>query len=278
MILVTGGTGNVGRELVARLLAAGQVVRLLVRNPQKVAHLGDRVQCVVGDLDRPETLPAAMHGADRLFLVTAVTQQVSSLVEGARRAGIRHIVKLSTIEANRSLGPGRWHRDQERMIEASGMAWTFLRPTMMMVNTIQWWAHTIQTQGRVYFPGGTGRVPPVDPNDVASVACAALTQAGHEGRVYELTGPELLTVGEMVQILSKVVERPVQYVRVPAFLAALWMRHFGLSRQLVKGLMDTLAAWRRDEYAYVTDTVTQVTGRAPRNFETWCREHRTSFQ
>ncbi len=89
MILVTGGTGNVGRELVPQLLATGQPVRVLVRNRTKVAHLGDRIESVVGDLDRPETLPPAMEGVDRLFLLTAVTEQVASLVAAARAAGVR---------------------------------------------------------------------------------------------------------------------------------------------------------------------------------------------
>src|SRR5215510_5387814 len=173
MILVTGATGNVGRELVPLLLDANQPVRVLIRDERKAAHLGDRVQRAVGDLDRPETLAQAMQGIDRLFLVTPVTQQVANLVEAAKHAGVRHIVKQSTIEANRSLGPGRWHREQERMIEDCGISWTFLRPTLMMVNTLQWWAHTILSQGCVYFPR-TGQVPPIDPLDVAAVACAVL--------------------------------------------------------------------------------------------------------
>jgi uncharacterized protein YbjT (DUF2867 family) len=278
MILVTGGTGNVGRELVQELLAADQPVRLLVRDRQKVAHLGDRVECVTGDLDHPETLSVAMQGTERLFLVTAVTEHVANLIEAAKRAGVRHIVKISTIEANRSIGPGRWHREQEQMIERSGISWTFIRPTMMMANTIQWWSHTIRTQGRVYFPGGTGHVPPVAPRDVAAVACAILSKAGHEGRTYEVTGPQLLTVAEMVAKLSETLAKPVRYIRVPAFLAAIWMRRHGMSRQLVKGLVETLTAWRRDEYAYVTTTVNEVAGRAPQSFDSWCQEHRASFE
>jgi uncharacterized protein YbjT (DUF2867 family) len=278
MILVTGATGHVGKELVEQLLAEGAQVRVLVRDERKVAHLGHRVERAVGDLDQAETLVAAMRGIDRLFFVTPETRQVVNLLEAAKQAGIRHVVKQSTIEADRSLGPGKWHREQEELIKAAGTAWTILRPTMMMVNTIEWWAATIKSQGAVHFPGGKGRVSPVDPRDVAAVACKVLTRSGHEGQTYELTGPELLTIGDMVQIIGKVLGKRLRYVNVPVFLAAIWLRRFGLPRYVVQGLVETLGALRRSEYAYVTDAVERVGQRQPRRFEMWCRDHVTAFQ
>jgi uncharacterized protein YbjT (DUF2867 family) len=278
MILVSGATGNVGKELVRLLLDGGVQVRVLVRDARKVANLGNQVERAVGDLDRPATLEAAMQGIDHLYFVTPETRQVKDLLEAARRAGVQHVVKQSTIEADRSLGPGKWHRQQEQLIEDSGLAWTFLRPTMLMVNTIEWWADTIKSQGAVYFPGGKGKVPPVDPRDVAAVACAVLTQPGHAGQVYELTGPEALSIAEMVQILERVLEKPLRYVNVPAFAAAIWMRRSGLPDYVVKGLIETLGALRRNEYAYVTDAVERVAGRKPRSYEIWCRENVSAFQ
>ncbi len=209
MILVTGATGNVGQYLVPQLLAKNAPVRILVRDKSKVVHLGDGVECVVGDLDRPETLHPAMQGVDRLYIVTPDTQQVTQLLAAAKEAGVSHVVKQSTIEADRALGPGKWHRAQEELIMASGMGWTFLRPTMMMVNTIEWWSATIKSHGTVYFPGGKGKVAPVAPADVAAVAAAVLTDAPHHnGQVYELTGPESLTIGGMVQTLGTVPRPP----------------------------------------------------------------------
>ncbi|MCI0397286.1 MAG: SDR family oxidoreductase [Chloroflexi bacterium] len=278
MILVSGATGNVGQHLVGQLLDKGAEVRALVRDEQKVAHLGNSVERAVGDLDRPETLAAAMQGIDQLYFVTPDTQQVINLLEAAKRAGVSHVVKQSTIEADRSVGPGKWHREQEELIEASGLAWTFLRPTMLMVNTIEWWSATIKSQSAVYFPGGKGKVPPVDPRDVADVAGKVLTFPGYEGQIYELTGPEALTIGEMVHILETVLGRRIRYVNVPAFLAAIWLRRFGLPRFLVKGLMETLGALRRNEYAYVTDAVERVGRHRPRSFEAWCRDHIAAFQ
>lgn len=278
MILLSGATGNVGKHLVELLLAKGVKFRVLVRDSNKLAHLGDRVEIAVGDLDKPETLVAVMAGIDRLYLVTPETQQVIDLLEAARRAGVRHVVKQSTIEANRSLGPGRWHREQEEMIKASGLDWTFLRPTMMMVNVIEWWGATVRSRNAVYFPGGKGRVPPVDPRDVAAVACQVLTSPGHVGQTYELTGPEALTIGEMVSILGTVLGKRIRYVNVPASLAAIWMRRFGLPEYVVKGLIETIGALRRSEYAYITDTVEHISGGKPRSFEAWCHDHVAAFQ
>lgn len=278
MILVTGATGNVGTHLVPQLVEAGAQVRVLGRDEKRLAALGNQVEPFVGDLERPETLSAALHGVERLFFVTPVTHQVKTLLAAARSAGVRTVVKLSTIEADRSLGPGKWHREQEKLIEASGMAWTFLRPTLMMGNTIEWWAETILKQEAVFFPGGKGRTAPVDPRDVAAAACAVLTQEGHAGKVYELTGPEALTIPEMVQTLSRVLGKPIRYVDVPAFAAGFWMLRSGLPFYVVKGLMETLGALRRSEYAYVTDCVEQVTQQRPTTFEMWCRDHIAAFQ
>ena len=158
-----------------------------------------------------------------------------------------------------------------------GFAWTFIRPTMFMSNTVEWWRATIKSQNAVYFPGGKGRVPPVDPRDVAAVAYAVLTQDGHQGKIYEVTGPEAFTIGEMVQVLGKALGKPLRYVNIPAFLAAIWLRQFGMQRELVRALMETLEALRKNEYAYVTDAVERVGGARPHTFAAWCRENINSF-
>jgi uncharacterized protein YbjT (DUF2867 family) len=278
MILVTGATGNVGRELVDMLVDKGAPVRILVRDERKAAGLDPRVERVVGDLDIPESLPLAMHGIESLYIVTPVTSQVTHLIQAARKAGIERVVKQSTIEADRSLGPGKWHREQEKLIEDSGVTWTFLRPTMMMVNTIQWWADTIRSHSSVYFPGGRGKVSPVDARDVAATACAVLTQPGHKGAVYELTGPEVLSIADMVQILGCTLGRPVRYTSMPVFIAAIWMRRSGMSKELARGLVETLGALHRNEYAYTTDAIEWVTGRKPRSYAEWCADHLDDFR
>jgi uncharacterized protein YbjT (DUF2867 family) len=280
MILITGATGNIGRELIPLLLETGQPIRVFVRDERKVAHLDKRIERVVGDLDKPETLVPAVKGVERIFLVTYETQQDINVIEAAQRAGVRHIVKLSTLEAtDHKIQVGKWHYEREELIRASGLDWTFLRPGMFMSNSIEWWAESIKGQNSVFFPGGKkGQVAPVDPRDVARVAACALTQYGHHGQAYELTGSELFTIGEMVQVISKVLGKSIQYVDIPSIAAKLFMLKTGMDKTLVNALMEMLKSLRRNEGAIATDTVERITGQPPRTFEAWCHEHIKAFQ
>jgi (4-alkanoyl-5-oxo-2,5-dihydrofuran-3-yl)methyl phosphate reductase len=280
MNLITGATGNIGKELIPILYQAGEPIRLLVRNQSKFSDLDPRIERAVGDLNVPEALLPAMRGVDRIFLVTFETRQDINVIEAAKQTGVRQIVKLSTLEATEhKIQVGKWHYEREEMIRASGLDWTFLRPGMFMSNSIEWWAASIKGQGSVFFPGGKkGRVAPIDPRDIAAVAACALTQPGHNGKAYELTGPELFTIGEMVQVISKVLGKPIQYRDIPPIAAKLFMLKSGMDKTLVNALMEMLGSLRRGEGAVVTDTVQQVTGREPRTFETWCRAHIDAFR
>jgi uncharacterized protein YbjT (DUF2867 family) len=280
MILITGATGNIGRELIPILLETRQPVRVFVRDERKVAQLDPCVERVVGDLDKPETLLPAVQGVERIFLVTYETRQDINVIEAAKPAGVKHIVKLSTLEAaEHKIQVGKWHYEREELIRASGLNWTFLRPGMFMSNTIDWWAESIKGQNSVFFPGGKqGKVAPVDPRDVASVAAAALTQPGHNGQAYELTGPELFTIGEMVQVIARVLGKPIQYVDIPPIAAKLFMLRTGMDKTLVNALMEMLKSLRKNEGATITDTIQLVTGQPPRTFEAWCCEHIHAFQ
>jgi uncharacterized protein YbjT (DUF2867 family) len=280
MILITGATGNIGRELVPFLLETRQPVRVLVRDERKVAHLDRCVERVVGDFEKPETLIPAVKGVERIFLVTYEMRQDIHMLEAAKGAGVKHIVKLSTLEAtDHKIQVGKWHYEREELIRASGLDWTFLRPGMFMSNSIEWWAESIKGQNSVFFPGGKkGKVAPVDPRDVARVAAVALTEQGHSKQAYELTGSELFTIGEMVQVISKVLGKPIQYVDIPPIAAKLFMLKTGMDKILVNALMEMLRSLRRNEGAVVTDTVQRVTGHPPRTFEAWCREHIKAFQ
>ncbi len=280
MILVTGATGHIGKELIPLLLESGQSVHVLVRDERKVAYLDRCVERALGDFDKPETLLPAMRDVEQLFLVTYQTQQDVNVLEAAKRAGVRHIVKLSTLEASRhKIKVGKWHYKREELIRASGLDWTFLRPGMFMSNSLDWWADSIKGQGSVFFPGGKkGKVAPIDPRDVAAVAALALTQPGHSGQAYELTGSQLFTIGEMVQVISHVLGKPLQYVDIPPIAAKLFMLKSGMDKTLVNALMEMLGSLRKGEGAIVTDTVQQLTDHPPKTFESWCLEHIDAFK
>jgi uncharacterized protein YbjT (DUF2867 family) len=281
MILVTGATGNVGKELVPQLLETGAGVRVLVRDANRALQFSPRAERVEADLDRPETLRAAMAGVRAVYVIAFQTSQVENVVNAARAAGVSHIVRQSTIEAGTAppIGPGQWHREQEELIERSGIAWTHVRPTMMMANTVRWWAESIQAQGKVFFPGGDGRVSPVDARDIAAVGRVVLTGTGHAGHAYDVTGPQSLTIGEMVETLGRVLNRPIQYVDVPEAVAGEWMmERLGVSSVLAAALVETLAALRSSQFAGVADTVQRLTGSEGRSYEAWCRENAGLFR
>jgi len=278
-ILIIGSTGNVGKELVEQLVAGGHPTRILVRDLSKAPHEVDLIELVVGDLDKPEILETALQSIEQLFLITGNTQQDRNVLDVGKRTGLRHIVKLSTQEAGwiPVKGHGYWHHEREELIKASGLAWTFLRPCMFM-NTALSWAPMIKENGVVKYPGGSGKIAPIDPRDVAAVAAVSLTKPGHEGKGYELTGPELLSFGDMTDIISKVIDRPIKYVEESDsdFVNDLLQAH--LPRYVADGLAETFRFVRAGEFAHLTNSVELVTGRRPHTFESWCRKNESNFE
>jgi uncharacterized protein YbjT (DUF2867 family) len=278
-ILIIGATGTVGTDLIAQLTQDGHRVRAFTRNPQKAAKFGSDVEVVVGDLDDQKSLVAAMQGIDRFFLITANTQQDKNALAAAKETGTRHVVKISTQEAGWTPveGHGHWHKEREELIRSSGLTWTFLRPSMYM-NFALSWAPRIRLENAITSAGGNGKLGAVDPWDVAAVAKAALTEPGHENLAYELTGPELLSFGDMAAVFSKVMERPIRHAEISEAEQGEVFLKMGLPKYAVDGLVETFSLIRAGRFAYLTDDVEKVTGRRPRSFETWVREHLDAFQ
>ncbi|MCW2858699.1 MAG: NmrA family protein [Actinoallomurus sp.] len=281
MLLVTGATGTVGRELVRALAATNAELRVLVREPARAAGLPERAERVVGDLDEPATLTAAFTGADGVFLLTPGigTRHTVHAVAAARAAGVRHIVHLSSFNVLGDPMPamGRWHHEREEIIRASGIPATFLRPGGFMTNALEW-APTILDAGQVIDPVGPGRFAPIDPADIAAVAALVLTQDGHEGEEYVLTGDELLTVTDQVQIIAKAIGRDIE-VRPAATPAEAVASRFpgGGPPALLEALTEGFALMRADTTGLRTDTVRRLLGRRPGTFADWCARNAAAF-
>ncbi|MBI4397005.1 MAG: SDR family oxidoreductase, partial [Elusimicrobia bacterium] len=234
MILVTGATGTVGSEVVRRLSALGVPFRAMTRHPEKAARLrqiagGTRLEVVKGDMARPETLDGAVAGVDAVFLLSeAHPRQVEMqghIVNAAKRAGVRRMVKLSVLGADETspLAVGRWHRTTEKQIESSGFSFTHLRPHYFMQNLLAY-APAIAKRGVFHAPLGDGKISLVDVRDIAAVAARVLTEKGHEGKAYDVTGPEAISFHEAAAKLSKALGREVAYRDVPADNAERGMR------------------------------------------------------
>ncbi len=278
MILVTGATGNIGKELVPQLLAKGEAVRVVTRDAAKAAAFDPKVERVVGDLKDAATVARAVAGADAVFLVGIIADTTQAadrqLIADSAKAGVKRIVKISARSTGR--GIGQVHFEQEELIRKSGVAWTFLRCGMFMSNTLGW-AGTVKAQGAVYSPFGDGKMAMIAPTDIAAVAAAALTDPRHEGQVYDLYGAELLTVPEQVAILSRVIGKPVKVVNITPQAAGERLRAAGGSDMLVEGLVALWTMVRNGEAKFRNDEVQRILGRKAQNFETFCRDHRQAF-
>jgi uncharacterized protein YbjT (DUF2867 family) len=283
MLLVTGATGNIGRELARELDAADAAgFRVLIRDPARASGLPASAERVQGDLDDPATLTPAFARADRLFLLTPGigTGHVRHAVAAARAAGVRHIVHLSSFNVLGDPMPamGRWHHEREQIIRASGIPATFLRPGGFMTNALDW-LPTIRDGGYVLDPAGPGRYAPIDPADIAAVAALALTEDGHQGREYVLTGDEALTVAEQVQTLSAATGLDIK-VREPATPEEAVRARFpnGAPPALAEAIIEGFALMRADTTGLRTGTVQRLLGRKPRTFAAWCARNAEFFR
>ncbi|POX42891.1 nucleoside-diphosphate sugar epimerase [Streptomyces sp. Ru73] len=277
MILVTGATGNVGSELVTQLAAAGVPVRAMTRSPEK-ARFPDGVEVVAGDFDKPETLPAALAGADRVFVVPPGygpegPVQERTLVAAAREAGVKHLVKLSTsgvgFGATDPLTSG--HRQGEQVIQESGLEWTILRPGTFMVY-LYGYADTISKERTMYVTEGDPVSAMIHPRDIASVAFKVLTTSGHEGQAYTLTGGEALSPQRQGEIVGAALGQEITVVeRTQAETQAEFDR-LGWGGPRLEALLELKrqsAAWDWK----ISDAVEQITGKAPLTLRDWVDEH-----
>ncbi|HJV23684.1 MAG TPA: SDR family oxidoreductase [Holophagaceae bacterium] len=281
MILVTGPTGKVGQALVEALLAQGAAFKALARSEASAQALEAKGVAVVrGDL---ADLGPALKGIDTLFLLSSSADPFASeapAVAAAQAAGVKKVVKLSAYGAQADAANPffRGHARVERLLEASGMAWTSLRPSFFMQNWVTYNAAAIKAGQPVYANAGTGRMGSIDVRDIADVAVAALTQGGHEGRVYELSGPESLSQGEVAAKLAKLLGREVAYVPVPDEAAYQAMLGMGMPADYTWALVTLNQAVRKGLADFTTQNVQLVTGHAPRSIDAYLTEHLAAFQ
>ncbi|MGX1133896.1 uncharacterized protein YbjT (DUF2867 family) [Streptomyces glaucescens] len=276
MILVTGATGNIGRPLVADLHRRSALpVRALSREPAR-AGLPEAAEVCEGDLADPGSVAPALKGARALFLLSGYGAE-ADLLRAARDAGVGHVVLVSSLAVGTHphLRAVAGHLAAERLLRESGMAWTILRPTQFASNAL-WWADSIRVEGVVRVPYPDVGLPAVHPADIAAVARVALTEPGHTGRVYEVTGPERVTPREQVAALSAVLGRDVAVVRTDPEearreLAAL------IGEDGAAGVLDLTGRDLTDALVRVSDTVPRITGAPARTFREWAAGQRAAF-
>lgn len=280
MILVTGASGNVGTALLARLHADGVAARAAYRDPNRTAKaIESGRRAVTLELAAPETLAPALDGVDTVFLLAATgpaqTVQELNMLRAARTAGAR-VVKLSVWRADEGLTPiARLHRPVEDALTASGLPWTILRPNFYSQNFLR--QPSIREAGVFSFPLVTAPISFIDAGDVAEVAAHVLTTAGHDGRVYQLTGPKALTYPEAAAVFADVLGKPVRYVGLPDDQARAAMLNRGVPQFHADTLIEVARAYRSGGADTVTSTVPELTGRPAVGLADFVSRHRDVF-
>ncbi|NKY48244.1 NAD(P)H-binding protein [Nocardia cerradoensis] len=275
--VVFGARGNVGRHVAAGLIAAGEKIRVTSRRPGD-ASFTPEVEVVAADLERPETFPAALDGARRVFLY-AKPAGIDGFVAAAEAAGVRQVVLLSSgavLHADTGNPIARDHLAVESAIEKSGLPWTFIRPGMFATNTLWWWRTSIRDEGVVRVPYPEARTAPIHEKDLASLAVTALTEPGHEGRAYPVYGPEAVTVREQVEQIGAALGRDIALEVISPERARI---ELGKTMPPV-GVEAILGGWRAGTVTppQISTVIADITGRPARTFAQWAADHRDDFR
>ncbi|MFC9295968.1 SDR family oxidoreductase [Streptomyces sp. NPDC057011] len=271
MIVVTGATGNVGRELVRILAEAGEQVTAVSRKP---AEVPEGVRHIQADLAEPEQLRPALEGADALFLLVA-GEDPQGIVDRARESGFGRVVLLSSQGVATRPGVYRHAAGFEEAVSRSGLEWTVLRSGGLNSNSFAW-AESIRTRRTAEAPFGEVGLPTVDPADVAEVAAAVLRGGGHAGRIHELTGPALTTPRERAEAIGAALGEPVRFVEQTREEAAAQMSAF-MPEPVVQGTLAILGAPLPAELV-PSPAVERILGRPARPFADWAARSTPAFR
>ena len=282
MILVIGGHSKIGSALIDDLVARSEQVRAMVRSGESPDSFPAGVETVLGDLGDRASLDAAMEGADKLFLLCGPTQDEvefnQNAIDAAAAAVLSLVVRSSILGADPD-SPATFVRDHgisDAALRDSGLPHAIVRPNMFMENVPENYVPSIDENGNFYANAGQARLSMVDTRDVAAVAAALLTESGHPEGIYDVTGPEALSLQDVAGKLSSRLGRQINFVDVPDDAVRQTLLGFGVGEWMAGGLVDLFQEYKRsgtDGYAAaVTDTVQRVTGRAPRSLDLMLEE------
>ena len=282
-ILVISANSNVGSAAVRHLAKAKIPVRAAVRNLAKAESLKPLgVELAYADMDDPKTLAGALNGIETAILATPADLGLPRLhalfYDAAREHGVKHIVRVSAMGADPAspLQLGRMHGEAEKALETSGIAWTHLRPQHFMQNFFAQLG-AILTQGKIFYCAGKGRLAFVDARDVGAVAAACATSPGHEGKVYDVTGPEAITYATVAAKIAERMDRKVEYVDLPADAAAQGMIASGMPEWLAKDLAMLGQFAAEGKASAASSVVRDITGREANSFDQFLDDHAHIF-
>ena len=281
-ILVTGATGNVGKEVIKSLMAKGSQVRAAIRNIEKLRTMGpEGIEPVSFEFDDPKTFDIAMAGVDKIFMIAPPLapnsyELLTPLIKKAVDMDVRRIVFLSAmgVDMDDSYPLGKI----EIEIEKSGLEYTFLRPNWFMQNFNSSLLGMIKEKGGIFLPAEDSKTSFIDARDIAEVAVAALLTDNHIGKGYTLTGSRSLDHHEAVKILSEAIGKTVIYQSITDEAMQEALKEMGTPQGNIQ-LMSILYGMVRDGYtAPVTDDVKKILGRNPISLEQYARDYADMFK
>jgi uncharacterized protein YbjT (DUF2867 family) len=281
-ILVIGGTGNVGRHVVDQLAATGARFRAMIRNPD-AASLPPQIEVARGDLTVPETLDRCLQDIDTVFLVwvappAAVAGALERIATHARRIVFLTAPLKTPHPFFQQPNPARDMTERiERLIETSGMAWTFLRAGIFAGNARHFWGPSIRAGDVVRWPYLDAPTAPTDERDLAAIAVRALCDEGHAGAEYVVTGPQSLTQAEQVHTIGRAIGRSLRVEEISPDEARSELLPVLGSSTVVDMLLNAWAA-AIGQPAFVTSTFAELTGAPPRTFLEWATDHAADFR
>jgi uncharacterized protein YbjT (DUF2867 family) len=278
-VLVTGATGNVGRNVVDLLLREGVEVRATSRNPQSL-DLPPEVDVRKADLVEPDTFVDALAGVDKVFLY-AQPSGIDGVVEVAKAAGVKHAVLLSSLAAadpDPNNWIARWHRAAEQALEQSGFTWTFVRPGAFATNALQW-AQSIKDGQPVRLTYAESYLSSIHERDMAEVSVHALLRDGHEGMKYHVTGGDSLTQIEQLALIGQAIGREIAFEDLTDDEARAEL-HQLFGKAATAEIVETRIRYYLEalDGPYDIDrTVEDVIGRPARTFAEWALDHKADF-
>jgi uncharacterized protein YbjT (DUF2867 family) len=279
-VLITGATGNVGSAVLDNLGTTDLGLRALVHDESKVRTMRNKgIEAIVGDFLEPESLAPALEGVSALLLITPhhpeQVAQATNVIRAARDSGNDpRIVRLSVAKASHEAPTKncRQHAQIEEELISSRLPYTILRPTTFMQNTLAT-ARTVSSERRIYQPFKDGKLGMIDVRDIGEVAAKALTEEGHEGKTYTLTGPKAISFHDIAEILSEVLRRKVDYVPISLEKAKKAMAGMGLSEWKAEVLIEYARAHSQGYSDFTTEDVEQLMGHTATSY----REFATDF-
>src|SRR5215207_8387388 len=298
LILVIGATGTVGSEVVKQLAAisssSGHKIRAAVHSKNKSDQLrqfdSKRVEIVNLDYTKPETVAYALNSVDKIFLQTLpipnVTDISSNFVNEAKKNGVKYIVKLSAMGAGSESESTilQLHKEEEKIIEDSGIPYTFLRPPAFMQNFVTQFGPTIRTQNAFYVPAGDAKMSFVDVRDIGATAARILTNTNHgasqqhENKAYDITGQDALSYRQVADILSNEVGKKISYIDITEDGARKGMEQIGMSDWFIDIMIELFRIIRAGYGSETTAAVEHITGRKPISFAQFAKDYAEVFR